>query len=461
MKQKILTLCVCLTLLVTVVSVIGVMRLFYTVPVRVHAAGSGDWPTFLGNVERTATNLSESIITVSTAQNLHYSWKFTTGGDVVASPAIVNGVMYIGSWDGYEYAINLSTHQQVWKQFLGITQQNQFCYANTVGVSSTAAVQNNVVYVGGGDGYMYALNAVDGSVIWKTFLGSPPYYNWSSPLLYKNNVYIGLAAYCDPPYAKGKILALRISNGSFAAIQSLVPKGQKGAVIWSSLAVDPVANKIYAATGNPAPVGTLPTQQPNSEAILAFDPTTLAILDRWQLPPSDWVNDADFGATPTLFDVNGVGYIGELNKNGIYYVLNRSNLAAGPVWEQVMSGNSQQVVGDNVSSSCYNNGVIYAGSAGGTINGVTYGGSVRAFDAATGHMLWSATTAGAMVAPVTCTSDLVIDNQQSTVEVRDASTGTILYQHSTLKKIWAASLISNGVLYVPSRDGSIYAFTLK
>jgi polyvinyl alcohol dehydrogenase (cytochrome) len=448
-------------LAILLVAIAGGLRLYHGSTRNAQASsGSGDWPTFLGDVGRSATNLNETTITASTAQNLHYSWKFTTGGDLVASPTIVAGVMYIGSWDGNEYAINLTTHQQIWKQFLGITQQNQFCYAKTVGVSSTAAVQNGVVYVGGGDGNFYALNASDGSVIWKTFLGAPPYYNWSSPLLYGNKVYEGLAAYCDPPYVKGKVVAMWTTDGTFAAVADLVPKNQKGATVTSSLAVDTVANRIYATTGNPAPVGKLETQQPNSQAFLAFDPTTLAIVDSWQIPASQAINDSDFLATPTLFDVNGVGYIGALNKNGMYYVLNRLNLAAGPVWEYALS-NSSKTVGDNASSSCYNNGVIYAASGGETLNGVIYGGSVVAFDATTGSVLWSVHMLGPTVAPVTCTSDLVIDNQGQTVEVRDAATGALLFQHTTLKKLWGASLISNGTLYTPSRDGSLYAFTLK
>jgi len=32
-------------------------------------------------------------------------WRFETGGDVYASPAVVGGVVYIGSKDGYVYAI--------------------------------------------------------------------------------------------------------------------------------------------------------------------------------------------------------------------------------------------------------------------------------------------------------------------------------------------------------------------
>jgi outer membrane protein assembly factor BamB len=367
--------------------------------------------------------------------------------------------MYIGSWDGYEYAVDVHTGQQLWASFLGISQQKKRCYGGYgIGIQSTAAVENNVVYVGGGDGYMYALNTADGSILWKTLLGLPPYYNWSSPLLYNNALYIGLAAYCDPPFVQGKVMALSMTDGSIVASISLVPGKQTGATVWGSAAVDASSNTIYVATGNNGSKPLL--KQPNAEAIVALDANTLAVKDHWQIPTTEQVHDSDFGSTPVLFAINGVNYIGALNKNGIYYVLNRDNLSAGPVWEHSLSSNSEKVTGDNISSSCYNNGVIYAGAAGGSNNGLSFGGSVTAFDATSGTILWTFQTQGAMVSPVTCTSDLVFDNQGKTVEVRDASNGNILFSYKTGARLFGASVISNGALYVPSSDGNVYAFSL-
>jgi len=33
-------------------------------------------------------------------------WKFKTGDTVTSSPAVVNGVLYMGSWDSYVYALD-------------------------------------------------------------------------------------------------------------------------------------------------------------------------------------------------------------------------------------------------------------------------------------------------------------------------------------------------------------------
>jgi outer membrane protein assembly factor BamB len=429
--------------------------------VQAHPAdSSGDWPTYMHDQSRTGANLDETAITAATASQLHLAWNFNTSGIVGASPTLVDGVMYIGSWNGYEYALDANTGQELWSSYLGVSQQKKKCYGSYgIGIDSTAAVQDGVVYVGGGDGNMYALNADTGAVIWSTMLGLPPYYNWSSPLLYNNTLYIGVAAYCDPPFVQGKIIALSMTDGSIVASTPLVPNGQTGAPLWGSATVDSNTNTIYIATGNNGSKPIL--KQPYAEAIVALDASTLQIEDQWQIPKSQQVHDSDFGTTPTLFTVNGVDYLGALNKNGIYYVFNLANpLSAGPVWEQSLSGNSENVEGDNVSPSCFNNGVIYTGSAGGNNNGQAFGGTVSAFEADNGTPLWSFETMGAMVSPVTCTSDLVIDNQGKTVEVRAASDGTVLFSYKTHGRLYGASLISNGFLYVPSSDDNVYAFNL-
>ncbi|HJT56547.1 MAG TPA: PQQ-binding-like beta-propeller repeat protein [Ktedonobacteraceae bacterium] len=456
MKQKL----ICGICLILVALVVGVTLVLQHMPVPAHGDTNSDWASYLNNGARTGTNLNETAITAATASQLQLAWTFSTGGKIAAEPILANGVLYIGSWDGYEYAVNVATHALLWKQFLGIAQPPEQCYfKNGIGITSTATVEDGVVYVGGGDGNMYALHASDGSVIWKTMLGTFPYYNWSSPLVYNNELYIGLASYCPPPQVQGKVMALHISDGSVAATLSLVHNGQTGAAVWSSPAVDVASNTIYITTGNNQSHRL--SQQKNAESILALDPSTLAIKDQWQIPQTEKVKDGDFGATPTLFDLNGMHYIGVLNKNGIYYMLDRTNLAAGPIWQQKLSFSSGQVKGDNVSPSCYANGVVYTGSGGGIGKGnQVYGGTVGAFAAATGAQLWYFTTPGKMFAAVTCTNDLVVDNEGNTVEVRAAATGSVLFSYTTGGQLDGASAISNGVLYTPSTDGHVYAFAV-
>jgi len=82
-------------------------------------------------------------------------WKFTTGGPVVSSPAIAHNTAYIGSSDNYLHAINVADGTERWK------------YKTGSRVASSPAVYSGLVYFGSYDGYIYALDAQTGNLRWK------------------------------------------------------------------------------------------------------------------------------------------------------------------------------------------------------------------------------------------------------------------------------------------------------
>jgi outer membrane protein assembly factor BamB len=82
-------------------------------------------------------------------------WKFQTGGEVVSSPAIVDGVVYVGSNDGKLYAIDEAKGSLKWK------------FATGARVSSSPAVADGVVFFGSYDGNFYAVDAATGKAKWK------------------------------------------------------------------------------------------------------------------------------------------------------------------------------------------------------------------------------------------------------------------------------------------------------
>ena len=74
-----------------------------------------------------------------------------TGSEVRSSPAVAGGVVYVGSGDGRVYALNATTGAQVWN------------YTTGSFVFSSPAVAGGVVYVGSFDYKVYALNATTGA----------------------------------------------------------------------------------------------------------------------------------------------------------------------------------------------------------------------------------------------------------------------------------------------------------
>ncbi|MCE5272522.1 PQQ-binding-like beta-propeller repeat protein, partial [bacterium] len=90
-------------------------------------------------------------------------WSYETGGAVVSSPAVdVDGSVYVGSKDGYLYALTRSGALK-WR-----FQTDAAIYA------SPALAQDGTVYVGSLDGKLYALGR-DGELLWSYSTGDRIY----------------------------------------------------------------------------------------------------------------------------------------------------------------------------------------------------------------------------------------------------------------------------------------------
>ena len=103
-------------------------------------------------------------------------WRFTTDGDVQSSPAVADGMVYVGSNDGTVYALNASTGSEVWR------------YATGAMVHSSPVVANGVVYVGSMNGSVYAFDASTGARLW-SFQEADSIY--SSPIVANGMLYVG------------------------------------------------------------------------------------------------------------------------------------------------------------------------------------------------------------------------------------------------------------------------------
>jgi outer membrane protein assembly factor BamB len=81
--------------------------------------------------------------------------------------------------------------------------------------------------------------------------------------------------------------------------------------------------------------------------------------------------------------------VGACDKNGYFYAFRTSDVAAGPVWKRKL-GVGQGFNGNKacLSAAVWDGTRLIVGSPPTTITGVSYGGSVRALDPATGAVLW-------------------------------------------------------------------------
>jgi outer membrane protein assembly factor BamB len=94
-------------------------------------------------------------------------WKFQTGDVVHASPALANGVLYVGSWDSYLYAVDAASGKEKWRYHSG----EDAAIHNQVGFQSSPAVADGVVYTGCRDSNLYAIDAETGKEKWRFSTG--------------------------------------------------------------------------------------------------------------------------------------------------------------------------------------------------------------------------------------------------------------------------------------------------
>jgi outer membrane protein assembly factor BamB len=411
---------------------------------------AADWPMYLENPTRTAATEIAQGLTVKDVAGLHLAWNFSTGGGVASNPAIVNGTAYVGSWDGYEYAISLGTGELEWKTYLGVDPS---C-GNVKGITSSATVTDGQLYVGGGNGSWYALNASTGAIEWSVFVGntSDGYYNWASPLVYDGFAYVGVASKCDHPLVPGGLLQVSLAQHSIVGFFATSPNGTNGSSVWSSPAVDPSTNTLFITTGNPAGKNSTPL----SESIIALNATILSLIGSWQVPAKAAQPDGDFGATPTLYPAAaGTEYVSASNKNGWLYTFNASNLSAGPVWKR-------QVGAGAIAPAAFAEGRLYVGASTITVGGVTYNGSFSAIGHKTGRVLWRIPETQRIYAGAAADGGWVAVGTGPHFQVINGNTGQVVFEFNiTGGDFWSAPAISRGYIVVGATNGQIYAFDLR
>ncbi|GAC1349300.1 MAG: hypothetical protein NVSMB27_21120 [Ktedonobacteraceae bacterium] len=122
--------------------------------------------------------------------------------DIGSAMAVVNGMVYVDSKNGYMYALHENDGTVAWQYRIG---------PNSIGDVSSPSIDtvNNVVYVGTLNGALYALNSTTGALVWKVVpkisggRGGPIY---SSPALANGVVYVASN--------DGNVYALNASSGA-------------------------------------------------------------------------------------------------------------------------------------------------------------------------------------------------------------------------------------------------------
>jgi polyvinyl alcohol dehydrogenase (cytochrome) len=222
-------------------------------------------------------NQDETKISPHNAAKLKTKWVFTTGGDVSATPAVADGVVYFPDFAGNFYAVDARTGRQLWHHQLAdwtgvagdFARNDPTVHKNMVILGDQAG--NNAFWNGSkfvGDGAkVIAVDANTGKKIWVTQVDPfPTTMVTSSPVVYNDVVYVGIASAEENAasvvgtpccVSRGSMVALDVHTGKKIWQTYMVPdnggvKGfYSGGGIWDSTPViDPKRNSVYVGTGN-------------------------------------------------------------------------------------------------------------------------------------------------------------------------------------------------------------------
>lgn len=449
------------------------------------------WPMGGQNFADTRYQVNETTISASNAAALKTKWTFTTQGDVSATPAVVNGVVYFPDWGGYLHAVNAKTGASVWS----VSLAQYFGGASGYVSRTSPAVSGNTLYIGTQKGaWLLSIDTATGALNWRTQLDSHfAAIDTQSPVVYNGVVYVGVASLeegfaTDPNYPcctfRGSEVAVDATTGAivwktYTISPADLAAGYSGAAVWGGIpAIDPARNSVYITTGNnytePAGGCAGPCFHAGNyfDAVMALDLTTgqikwvtgVELFDTWtvgcinylfgqpiancQSPASP---DYDFGAGANLLtytDATGSHQVlGAGQKSGIYWTFDPDSGAILNGGHGVKAGPGSTLGGIEWGASSDGTRIYIAEANYGNqpwtlLNGQTIcTGFWAALDPATLHVLWQT------------------PDPQGALEgdVPDANGNCpVFFPNNTAVDIGAVSS-ANGVVYAGSISGHMYA----
>ena len=287
-----------------------------------------DWVTYGGTYNSHRYSPLKQVTTAN-ASRLQAKWVYHLDGmdELELTPIVLNGVMYVSGFNRVD-ALDARTGNIIWKY------QRQPASATR---QRGTAVYGDKVYVVTSDSHLVALDARTGGVRWDVRSEGGSTLAGGAPLVADGKVIV------SGNRPNGFIQAFDAVTGKYAWTWTAVPTGEDpahatwggatpaGAPIWVSGSFDPELNLIYYGTGQPDPQWTglaRPGDNLYSDSIVAIDVKSGTLKWHFQNTPHD-VHDWDSLEAPVLIDATFRGQPRKLllqaNRNGFYYVLDRTN----------------------------------------------------------------------------------------------------------------------------------------
>jgi outer membrane protein assembly factor BamB len=339
------------------------------------------------------------IINVGQSDWVELAWHFDPGVAINASPAVVDGIAYVGDVAGNVYALDTYNGGLLWNYTL----------ASGAAIEGSPAVDvsRGLVFVSASDGTLTAIHLSTGTRAWSKSIGGIV----SAPTFYSGKVYVtstsGLAADLDE------------SNGT---------------VVWSVS----LASSVTAPASLNNSVRLLVVGESNGD-VLGLNSSTGATL---------WSYATGGAITAAATDSGGTVYVGSNNHD--VYALNQ--LTGVLLWKYATAGAVQDT---GVLSSQHTPGDVLELLIG-SDNGRLY-----ALQASNGVLLFTDPIGSSPVLGIGAVNGIAImESSNGLITAARTYENDTVWSYHTADGLATAPVIVDGTIYVSAADGNLYAFTL-
>jgi len=447
------------------------------VPMPFVIASSADWPMFRHDLYHTGHSTSYGPTTNDIL------WRYPTGGGVSSSPAVVGGMVYVGSGDGNVYCLNANSGVEVWSYttggavfsspavvggmvYVGSYDYNVYCLDANTGeemwrytagdeVYSSPAVVGGMVYVGSKDNNTYCLDANTGVEVWRFPTGGEVY---SSPAVVGGMVYVG--SYDNNVYcldANSGVEVWRFPTGGRVLSSPAVAEGRiyissgddnvycldadTGVEVWSYTTGGEVASS-PAVLGGVVYVGSI------DDNVYCLDANSG--VEVWRFPTG-----GDVYSSPSV--AGGVVYVGSLDGN--VYCLDANT--GVEVWSYTTGDkvfSSPAVAGGRVYIGS-NDRMVYAFSTDWPMfrHDPNHTGYSTSYGPTTNETLWSYSPGGTVQSsPAVAGGRVYVGSCDNNVYCLDANTGEEVWRFPTGGWVLSSPAVAGGRVYIGSIDDNVY-----
>jgi len=340
-------------------------------------------------------------------------WQFKTGAAIRSSAIVVEHTVYVGSSDGYVYALDSRRGAVKWK------------YNCNSSISSSPAYSNGMVYVLSEQQELLAIKSANGQLAWKRNIGEDKPYAW------------GFDYYFSSPVINGDSVLIAGADGKLFSLDK-----KTGAVYWTF-------NTGHFIRSSPAVADGIAYIGDTEGNVYAVDSKKGAL--RWVYHTHGAaLNNDTFGfdrraiiSSPVI--ANDVVVFG--GRDGFLYCVDRLTGMLKWTMDHKVSWviSSPSIVGNQV------------------ITGTSDGAFVQSVDLSTGKENWRATGSGPVESsPIVVGNYIYVGGNEGSLRCLDLATGKkIAHPFVANAKIFSSPALGDSLLFFGADNGILYCLQAR